>query len=127
MVSRVLEAGLSSLDEVIADEYNIDVHLAHTYLLTNHDNCQNKERCVNAFENISIKLMRALNFYLFNNPDSRLEDIWLCGGGAMIEALKEALLRHLNLKIHRAEELLPEGRAPEACHAFIQPIGITQD
>lgn len=127
MVSRVLEIGLSSLDEAIADEYNIDVHLAHTYLLTNHDNCQNKERCVNAFENISIELMRALNFYSFNNPDSQLEDIWICGGGSTIEVLREALSRHLDMKIHQAEELLPEGRAPEACHAFIQAIGITQD
>ncbi|MGN0403843.1 MAG: pilus assembly protein PilM [Bariatricus sp.] len=127
MVSRVLEIGLSLLDDVLADEYNVDVHLAHTYLLTNHENCQRKEVCMNAFERIAIELMRALNFYSFNNPDSQLKDIWICGGGAAIEPLKEAISRQLDIEIHPAEELLPGNNVPEECHGLIQAIGITQE
>ncbi len=86
-VTRVLEIGMSSIDNAIADSYNVDVHLAHTYLLTNFEDCQSKDVCLNAFNNIAVELMRALNFYRFSNPDSQLADIWLCGGGAAIPPL----------------------------------------
>jgi len=126
-VTRVLEVGMSTIDDVIADAYNVDVHLAHTYLLSNFDGCQSKDFCVNAFNNIAVELMRALNFYRFSNPDSQLSDIWLCGGGAAIEPLRAAIAASLDLTIHQAEELLPGSRRPEACNALIQAIGITQD
>ena len=45
---------------------------------------------MNAYSNIAVELMRALNFYRFSNRDSALEHMWLCGGGAVIEPLGEA-------------------------------------
>ena len=127
VVSRVLEIGLSVLDDAIADLYNVDVHLAHTYLLTNHEDCLHKEVCANAYDNISVELMRALNFYSFNNPDSQLSDIWICGGGAAIEPLTEAISRYLDMNIHDAQELIPGDVIPEESYMMIQAIGITQD
>lgn len=125
--SRVLEVGLSTIDDVIADAYNVDVHLAHTYLLTNHDNCQEKEFCRNAFNNIAVELMRAINFYRFNNPDSQLNDIWICGGGAEIESLRTAIAETLDMNLHNASELVPNGEGFDECHTLIQAVGITQD
>ena len=127
MVTRVLELGMSSLDQVIADAYSVDVHLAHTYLLSNYENCQSKEYCMNAYGSITVELMRALNFYRFSNPDSHLEDIWICGGGACIRPLQESISETLDLKIHTAAELLPEGMAVEADYALLQAIGITME
>ena len=127
VVTRNLEVGLSVLDGVIADNYNVDVHLAHTYLLTNYDNCQNSEICRNAYGNISVDLMRALNFYRFSNPDSQLEHIWLCGGGAIIPALREAIASTLDMTVHQARELLPGGDQVEAGYELIQAVGVTFD
>ncbi|MBQ9543815.1 MAG: pilus assembly protein PilM [Clostridia bacterium] len=124
--TRVLEIGLSGIDNVIADAYNVDVHLAHTYLLTNNDGCQNKDFCVNAFSNISVELMRAMNFYRFNNPDSQLNDVWLCGGGAVIPALRNAIAQALDMNIHDASELIYKGNEIPNCHSFVQAIGIAQ-
>ncbi len=124
-VTRVLEIGLSSIDNAIADAYNVDVHLAHTYLLTNFEECQSKEVCLNAFNNIAVELMRALNFYRFSNPDSQLSDIWLCGGGAAIEPLCKEISNALDMKIHSADELLPSGNTVEDAYAFTQAVGIT--
>ena len=126
MATRALEVGLSSIDDAIADAYNVDVHLAHTYLMTNNDGCQNKEVCTNAFANISVELMRAMNFYRFNNPDSNLEDVWLCGGGAVIPSLRDAISDALGMNLHDAAELVPGGQSVENCHSYIQAIGITQ-
>lgn len=127
MVTRVLELGMNSLDQVIADAYSVDVHLAHTYLLSNYENCQSKDYCMNAYGSITVELMRALNFYRFSNPDSRLEDIWICGGGACIRPLQESISETLDLRIHTAGELLPGSTAVDEDYALLQAIGIAMD
>ncbi len=124
MVTRVLEIGMNSLDTVISEAYSVDVHLAHTYLISNYENCQSKEYCMNAYGNITVELMRALNFYRFSNPDSRLEDIWICGGGACIRPLQETIAETLDLRIHTAGELVPGGAAVEEDYSLLQAIGI---
>ena len=126
-VTRALEFGLSRIDDALADAYNVDVHLAHTYLLSNYEDCQSKEVCLNAFNSIAVELMRALNFYRFSNPDSDLTDVWLCGGGAAIAPLKQAIAEGLdNMKIHPADELLSGDRVPEQSYSLVQAIGIAQ-
>jgi len=127
MVTRVLEIGLNSLDQVISEAYSVDVHLAHTYLLSNYDNCQNGEPCMNAYGNITVELMRALNFYRFSNPDSHLQDIWICGGGAVITPLRQSIAETLDLQIHDAGELVPGKAAVENDHVLLQAIGIAID
>ena len=127
-VTRVVESGLSTVDAAIADAYNVDEHLAHTYVVNNFEDCQSQEVCVNAFNNIAVELMRALNFYRFSNPDSSLSDIWLCGGGAYITPLVAAIESGLEgMKIHSAEELMPGGRLLGDSNALVQAIGITQE
>ena len=125
VATRALEIGLSSLDSVLADAYGVDIHLAHTYLLTNFEDCQRREECLTAYENIAVELMRALNFYRFSNPDSALADLWLCGGGAVIQPLAESLGEMLNIQLHPASELVPGGEGIPECNSFAQAIGIT--
>ncbi len=128
IVTRVLETGLSVVDAAIADAYNVDEHLAHTYVVNNFEDCLSKEVCLNSFNNIAVELMRALNFYRFSNPDSALADIWLCGGGAYISALTAAIESGMEgMNIHSAEELLPGGRLLSDSNALVQAIGITQE
>ena len=125
IATRVLEIGLSVLDGVLADVLGVDIHLAHTYLTTNYENCQQREECRVAYENIAVELMRALNFYRFSNPDSALADLWLCGGGAVIRPLTDTIGEMLNIQLHPAGELVPGGEAIDACNGFVQAIGIT--
>ena len=127
MVTRVLELGMNSLDQVISEAYSVDVHLAHTYLLSNYEDCQSKEYCMNAYGTITVELMRALNFYRFSNPDSRLEDIWVCGGGACIRPLQESIAETLDLHIHTASELIPGSAAIKEDYALLQAIGIAME
>lgn len=126
MATRSLEIGLSGIDDVIADAYNVDVHLAHTYLTTNHDDCQNKDFCTAAFGNISVELMRAINFYRFNNPDSELSDAWLCGGGAAVDSLRRSIADATGMTVHSAEELVRGSEHIPNCFEFVQAIGIAK-
>jgi len=126
LATRVLEIGLSSLDNVLTDIYGVDVHLAHTYLLTNFENCLSRDECLETYQNISVELMRALNFYRFSNPNSVLSDMWICGGGEIMP-LVESIRDMLDLELHPGEELVPNGSGIDACSSFVQAIGITMD
>ncbi len=125
-VTRTLDVGLSVLDDVIAENLNVDVHLAHTYLLSNYENCQYSEYCMSAYDNITMELVRALNFYRFSNPDSNLEDVYLAGGGMQNDSLREVIRQSLDLNVHHARELLPPSMSREGISSFVQAIGITQ-
>ena len=125
-VTRIIERGMEQVEELLADSLHIDIHLAHTWLLTNHEDCVNSEVCQDAFSQISVELMRALNFYQFSNPDSRLEDIYICGGGASIESMRESLKENLDVTIHDASELmdgLGGGRISEAPSLWMLAVG----
>ena len=125
MVTRELETGLRTLDEMLAESMGVDRHLAHTYLTTNYENCQSSEVCRGAYNNISIELQRALNFYRFSNPDSALADIWLCGGGTQIEPLLETISETLDMTVHNGSDLIPGGWSAADGASFVQAVGAT--
>lgn len=127
VVTRELEVGLSALSNIIADAYNVDIHVAHTYLTTNYDDCRNKDVCKSTYDNIAVELMRAINFFRFSNPDSHLEDLWITGGGAVIVPLVLSMEESLDLKLHPASELVNDNSELENYRSFIPAIGITQD
>ena len=124
-VTRVIERGMEHVEELLADTFHIDIHLAHTWLLANHEDCIHSEVCQDAFSQISVELMRALNFYQFSNPESRLEDIYICGGGASIVTMRQSLEENLDVKIHEAGELLERmnGSGDEASSLWMLAAG----
>ncbi len=125
IATRVLEIGMSAVDRVLEDSYGIDIHMAHTYLMTNFENCQQRQECLSTYESIAVELMRAMNFYRFSNPNTSLNDIWLCGGGAVIQPLVDSIGEMLSLELHPAEELVAGGKEIETCNSYVQAIGIT--
>ena len=125
--TRVVEVGMASIERVIADACGIENHLARTYIMSNFENCLDRSECHDACDNIAVELMRALNFYRFSNPDSTLTDMWLCGGGAVVKPLYEALGSMLDMRLHTASELVPDGDEIPECNSFVQAIGIAFD
>ena len=77
VATRLLEMGMSNLDNVLADVYGVDVHLAHTYLMSNYENCHSREECVNAYSNIAVELMRNIELH-------RAEEL-IPGGASLAE------------------------------------------
>ena len=125
--TRVVEVGMASIERVIADVCGVENHLAATYIMSNFENCLDREECREACDNIAVELMRALNFYRFSNPNSSLTDMWLCGGGAVVKPLYEAIGSMLDMRLHTASELVPGGEDIPECNRFVQAIGIAFD
>lgn len=59
------------------------------------------------FDRIALEIMRAVNFYGFNTPDSNLQDIYFCGGLSQSVPLMAEISSTLSLNCHPIEDLLP--------------------
>lgn len=126
-ITRTVDLGMDRVEEYIADAYNIDIHLAHTWLLTNHEDCVHSEACQEAFSRISIEIMRALNFYRFSNPDSNIEEIMVCGSNEATEAVKASLRENIDAEIIDASCMLNdfmEAGKETISSVYLQAIGV---
>ena len=125
IATRAFDIGLSQLDDIIADKYGVEKHLAHTYVMKNFENCLASEECATFYDNIAVELMRAINFYEFSNQGSSLNDVWICGGGAANEPLVKAIDETLEAELHNASELVQDGDKILQCSSLVQAIGVT--
>lgn len=110
-VLRVIDYGCDALDRALADELHVDVHIAHAHLLSDHDHVQELACCKQVYAAVAVDILRAINFYSFNNPDKELTHIHCGGGGAHIPALLSALAELLPIPLEDASGLIPGASA----------------
>ncbi len=89
--TRVIEYGGAALDALIADLHEV----------------QSLGVCQDLYHKIAVELLRALNFYHYNSPESNLNDIYFCGGLVKIQPLMDTIRSTLDANIHSIAELLP--------------------
>lgn len=127
LTTHVLDTGLSTLDAILSESMGVDEHIAHTYLLTNYKDCQDSDECKNAFVNMAVELMRTMNFLRYSMQDVNLDEIWVCGGGAEIENLRNAIAEQLDTPVYRAwEKFMPEENNKEG-DSLLHAMGILKD
>ena len=104
--SHLVEYGMSTLDDIIADALHIDPFVAASYREANHDGCQSLPECVEVYQNLANEIQRAVYFFRYNNPDVELEHIHLSGGGARIQPLRDVLSEAISIPIEDCSELI---------------------
>lgn len=107
-LTHMIDIGSKKMIQTLADEMNVDMHLATTYLQTNYQDCRNLPALVNVYKDISLEILKGLNFYEVSDMSSRLKDVVLCGTGAMIEPLVDLLKERITMNVVTMNELLPE-------------------
>ena len=103
---RTVELGGREIDRVIAEVCDVDVHMAHAYKLSNYNDILNHERCQMIYHQIAVEIMKAVNFFNYNNRSAELKRIYLCGGGAKIAALVKEIRNIPDLEVCLAGELM---------------------
>lgn len=121
--SRAIEFSGAMIDAAIAEQYNISSHQAQTYKLSNHENVLSLDACNMIYQRIAVEVMRAMNFYGFNNHQSALTDVYLCGGSALVEPLRAQLSETLEASVHSISELI-EYDGPDKDTLLLYPIAI---
>lgn len=105
--TRIIEIGCGTVDSAIADTFHVDEHVARTYKDSNHEGAQELETARSVYNHIAVEIMKAINFYGFNNRESNLEHAYYCGGGSKIAPLIRTIGETVHLELHKIEELMP--------------------
>lgn len=111
--TRVIELGTGSVDRAIADTLGIDEFVARSHKEANLNGAQELQSAISVYNAIAVEIMKAVNFYGFNNQQSNLRHCYFCGGGARIPALMQAISSAVDLVMHPAQELLTNAALKE--------------
>ncbi len=123
-LSHRIDTGEGHAINVIADEMGVDTHLAATYLRTNHNDCNRKTPVVNAFKDISLEVLKGLNYYEMSDMTSKLGEVILCGTGALTEPLVEILKERIDKNVYTMDEFLSEYSSDKEINVTYASVGI---
>lgn len=123
--TRMIDRSIRTIEQNLADELGVDVHLSGSYLENNFQDCQKSEKCLESYDALALDIARALKFYNYSNRESELNDIWICGGGANIEPLVTSVKNTItDMNIHMGSELLPHHVVTPADDMILLACGI---
>ena len=125
---REIEMGLAQLDELIAERFGVDIHVAHSYKESNYNGVLESDYAREFYNRLAVEVMKAVNFYHYNNRERQLTELYLCGGGCAIAPLRESIAELTKLPTFSGEALLPESARPkEAPWLYLRAIGGVSD
>ena len=76
---KIIDVGSSQVDDAIAAQYNIDKHLAADYRSSNYEGILDSEQCQKVYDKLGLEIMKTVNFYRYETPDSEVKHITFIG------------------------------------------------
>lgn len=121
--TRHIEYGLRGIDRAIAENMNVDEHIAQTYKLSDFNGVLQKSYCNDYYNSLAVEVMKTVNFYNYNNRDAELKKIYLAGGGPSIKAIEENIREMTGLPTESAAIFLPGGDRIENGEIYLAACG----
>ena len=118
-LTRGIEFGIRDLDERIARDQDVDVHIARVYRAGNYNDVYTADYALDLYSGVAAEILKAVNFYNYNNREAQLSDIYLYGEGAAIEPFVEEIRAVTGFAVHSVSELLPD--MPDPADAALFP------
>lgn len=103
--SRIIESGIKDMVKVVSEVLYCDEHIAREFLKDNKNDVIHNEKMTELFEDISVKITRAINYYIYENQENSLEDLYLYGGGCYIEPFTTTIKNSVSLNTKKIGEL----------------------
>ena len=120
---RTMELGLADLVRSIADRRSVDVHLAAAYMNSDFEGVMSEPESLDLYHRMAVEIMKAVNFYNYNNREQTLQKIFLCGGGAAIARIPAAIREVTNLQIVPVTGLIPDSQQMQTPWLFVKAVG----
>lgn len=120
---REIDLGLNRLEQLVAEHCGVDIHVAHSYVLQNYNDVLSSDYAQSFYARIAVEVMKAINFFNYNNRQQELTDLCLCSGGCNIGPLRQALAETTHLHLHTAQELLGDDVALDEPWMYLRAIG----
>lgn len=97
--TRSIDAGAEDVASAIADKLNCDPHIALTYLESNHDDVLASQECKDVYTKIAVEVMRAINYYTYENQSNTLKNLYYDGYGAWIQPFVQEVANAVALSL----------------------------
>lgn len=107
--TRQIAIGGRNLDLLVADEFAVDAFLANTYKQSNFQDVLAAPSLTELYDRIAVEILKVINFYQFTYRSSNLPGIYLVGGGAALNPLRQAIEGALGMPLLDPSELLGGG------------------
>ena len=109
-ITRELDYGCHMLVQAYAEQSGEDVRIARMNIESGKfGNDEALEQLRETMRLISVHIMRVINFYNFNNPNSTLDTVYYCGGGSRIKHLIEDVFENTEITPKPLSALMTEG------------------
>ncbi len=97
---REIEVGMSDLEHLVADQCSVDIHVAHEYVRQNYNHVLESEQARELYGRIAVEVVKAVNFFNYNNRERELTQLCLCGGGSAIQPLYDTIADTTGMTLH---------------------------
>ncbi len=104
--TRRLNFGGRDMDLAIAEELGVDAFLAGTYKMGGQQSALAVPAVADVCERLAVEILKVVNFYQFTYRSSNLAGVYLVGGGAALEPLRQAIENTAGLPLLEPGELL---------------------
>lgn len=123
VTGRTVNIGLRDVVQALSDARGVDLHMAQEHLLSNYEDAITAPESMSLYHDMAVETMKVVNFYNYNNREQTLSRIHLCGGGAAMEPIREAIRDLSNMELCDAASFLPAQALPQKPWLFIKAVG----
>ena len=123
--SRTLQIGGREFDLAIADALGVEEYLAGTYKMAGNQSAMAVPLLQDLYQRLAVEILKVVNFYQFTYRSNMLDGVYLVGGGASIEALRNTIEGTVGLKLLDPARLLgtASGEASDGVFAAGAALG----
>lgn len=123
--TRSLPLGGLDFDRAIADELGIDAFLAGTYKMMGNRQALEVSALSDLCHRLAVEILKVVNFYQFTYRSNTLKGVYLTGGGAAFELLRQTIESTVEVTLLNPENLLEtsDGVAAEGIFAAGAALG----
>ena len=122
-ITTTIDSGTETIEALVADQMGVDEHLAAQYIEMNKDNILESEKAVDIYSRIATEIMRVMNYYAFENPESNLDTLYYCGGGSLIARFIAEIKEYVNLELKPLGTLSESTEDDEAITKGAEAVG----
>lgn len=105
--TRRLNFGGRDMDLAIAEELGVDAFLAGSYKAAGQKEALGVAAVADVCERLAVEILKVVNFYQFTYRSNGLAGVYLVGGGAALEPLRQAIASTAGLTLLDPAGLLP--------------------
>lgn len=121
-VTRSIDRGVNDIVTAAAEVMNCDVHIARARLKDDTDGVLENPELQNVYNTIAIEVMRALNYYTYENRDNTLDRLYYCGSGSKIKPFLQEISDNISLKLAPLGDL--DAEKAEALMSSPSSVGV---